>query len=242
MTVPADDFLAAIRRETDALIEAASNGDLSARVPSCPDWSVADLAYHVGDVHWSWRKLVEERRKTGHTGELWPRPADADLLDAVKAESELLVEALSVDPEIEVWTWAPQKNIGFVRRRMAHETIVHRADADLTRGGIRPVDPALAADGIDEFLQWFLAGDPEELADPGETIHLHATDSGDEWLIRIAGGEETFTREHGKSDAAVRAPVSDLLWLLWRRIPQSSVDVVGDAAKLDRFLHRPALT
>jgi len=240
VTPTPDTYLAAIRRETDALIEAAM-GNLGAQVPSCPDWSVADLAYHVGDVHWSWRKLVEERRQTGHTGEFWPRPSDADLLDGVRAESERLIEALDVDPAIEVWTWAPQKNIAFVQRRMAQETIVHRADADLARGSIRPVDAALAADGVDEFLTWFLPGDPEELADPGETIHLHATDSGDEWLIRVAGGEATFTREHGKGDAAARAPVTDLLWLLWRRIPVDAVDVAGDASALRRFIARPEL-
>jgi len=138
VTPTPDTYLAAIRRETDALIE-ASAGNLAAQVPSCPDWSVADLAYHVGDVHWSWRKLVEERRQTGHTGEFWPRPSDTDLLDGVRAESERLIEALDVDPAIEVWTWAPQKDIGFVQRRMAQETIVHRADADLARGSIRPV-------------------------------------------------------------------------------------------------------
>ena len=241
MALAPETYLAAITRETEALV-AVSEGNLEAQVPSCPDWTVADLVYHVGDVHWSWRKLVAERRQTGHTGETAPRPSDDDLLDWIRDESGRLVEALAVDPSIPVWTWAPQKDVSFVQRRMAHETIVHRADADLARGAIGPLDAALAADGVDEFLTWFLPGDPDELADPGETIHLHATDSGHEWLVRVAGGEATVTREHAKGDAAARAPVADLLWLLWRRTPASGVDVVGDAAVLDRFLHRPALT
>ncbi|TMK22590.1 MAG: maleylpyruvate isomerase family mycothiol-dependent enzyme [Actinobacteria bacterium] len=241
MALAPETYLAAITRETGALASAAA-ANLEARVPSCPDWTVADLAYHVGDVYCSWRKLVEERRQTGHTGEMAHRPPDDELLGWVREESGKLVAALAVDPSIPVWTWAPQKDVAFVQRRMAHETIVHRADADLARGVIGPLDAALAADGVDEFLTWFLPGDPDELADPGETIHLHATDSGDEWLVRVAGGEATVTREHAKADAAARAPVADLLWLLWRRIPASGVDVVGDAAVLDRFLHRPALT
>jgi uncharacterized protein (TIGR03083 family) len=241
VTLTPDVYLAAILRETDALIEAAE-GNLSARVPTAPDWTVADLAYHVGDVHWSWRRLVEERRQTGHTGELVPRPPDEELLTWLRSEAGLLVDTLSIDPATSVWTWAPQKEVAFVQRRMAQETIVHRADADAARGTIRPGDPALAADGIDEFLSWFLPGDPDELAEPGESIHLHATDTGEEWLVIVRDAAVIVTREHAKADAAARAPVSDLLFLLWRRVPATAVDVAGDRAALERFLSRPALT
>jgi predicted lipid carrier protein YhbT len=125
---------------------------------------------------------------------------------------------------------------------MAHETAVHRVDAELAAGSPRPIAPDLAADGIDEFLQFFLPEDPEVLRDPGESVHLHATDSADEWLVTVGAGAIAFERRHAKADVAARAPVSDLLLALWRRVPVADLDVVGDAAALERFLARPSLT
>jgi uncharacterized protein (TIGR03083 family) len=241
VTLPSQKYLAAIQRESEALAGAAED-NLGTQVPTCPEWSVADLVYHVGDVFWSWRQLVAERRQKGHTGEYAPRPADAEILAWFADETQQLVKTLSVDPATKVWTWSTDNTVGFVQRRMAQEILVHRADAEVARGAIGPADPALAADGIDEFLQWFLPEEAEALAGPGESIHLHATDTGDEWFVVLRDGSLTVTREHAKGDAAARAPVTDLLMLLWRRIPASAVDVVGDAEALDRFLARPALT
>ena len=50
------------------------------------------------------------------------------------------------------------------------------------------------------------------------------------------------TREHAKGDCALRGAASDLLLVLWRRRPMSTIDVVGDADVAARFLAWPALT
>lgn len=242
MTLPVTRYIAAILEEFDALAQAAAR-DLSVHVPSCPDWTAADLVYHVGDVYWSWRAVVEGRRTESSTGEFAPRPPDAGLVAWAGEEAQLLAHILAnTEPHTHVWTWAPQKDVAFVQRRMAQETTVHRIDAELAAGFRRPIPPDLAADGIDEFLEFFLPDEPASLAGPGESVHLHATDSGDEWLVTVRDGTVTTEREHAKGDVAVRGAVSDLLLLLWRRVPADDLEILGDRAALDRFLSRTSLT
>ncbi len=48
--------------------------------------------------------------------------------------------------------WADDKTAGYIARRQAHEALVHRLDAELTVGDRTPLDPRLAADGVDEAL------------------------------------------------------------------------------------------
>lgn len=243
MTLPVTRYIEAILQEFDALATAAAL-DLAVRVPSCPDWSAADLVYHVGDVYWSWRAVIEGRRTESSTGEFAPRPADDELVAWAAEEAQLLAHLLAnTDPHTPVWTWAPQKDVAFVQRRMAQETTVHRVDAELAAGFRRPVPADLAADGVDEFLEFFLGGeDASRLASPGEAVHLHATDSGDEWIVTVADGTVTTERAHEKGDVAARAPVSDLLLMLWRRVPPSDLEVLGDGAALQRFLARTDLS
>jgi len=46
------------------------------------------------------------------------------------------------------------RNLGFVRRRQAHEVLIHRLDAELTAGvDASAMDPRLSADGVDELLR-----------------------------------------------------------------------------------------
>ena len=44
--------------------------------------------------------------------------------------------------------WADDKTVGYIRRRQAHEALIHRLDAELTAGAVTPLDPDLAADGV----------------------------------------------------------------------------------------------
>ncbi len=39
----------------------ATRDHLDARVEHCPGWSVADLVWHLTEVHWFWGTIVEER-------------------------------------------------------------------------------------------------------------------------------------------------------------------------------------
>ena len=69
----------------------------------------------------------------------------------------------------------------------------------------------------------------------GETVHLHQTDGDGEWIVTL-GDRITVERGHTKADTAVRGTGSDLLLMLWRRVPPSQLEVLGQPANLERFL------
>jgi uncharacterized protein (TIGR03083 family) len=237
----ADEFLDSVRRDGQALADAAERAGMATTVAACPGWNVADLVWHTAEVHWFWRHVVELQVADHAEVPAAVRPPDDELLAFYRDGVERLHAALaSTPPETPVWTWAPQRDVAFVQRRMAQETAVHRWDAEAAAGAGHAIDPVLARDGIDEFLDLFL---PEANADPvGGTVHLHCTDVDGEWLVRDGDdGELIVTREHAKGDVAVRGPGAELLLLLWRRRTAADVEVFGDAQVLDRFLARTDL-
>ena len=69
----------------------------------------------------------------------------------------------------------------------------------------------------------------------GETLHLHATDSGDEWLLTLEPGRIEVAREHAKADLALRGAVSDLELVLYQRPPVAGVERFGDERVLDAW-------
>lgn len=221
----------------------------STPVPSCPGWTVGQLVTHVGHGH-RWAAEIVGQRAEGYvdirTVPDGLPPADPDdsiiwldgsarsLLDAVKA----------VGAGTPVWTFVgPRPASWWVRRRL-HEATVHRADAAHALGAPYDLAPALAADGVSEWLDLLAArppvAGPGPLAD-GATLHLHATDEGlgsaGEWMIRAAGGRVTWEHGHGKGDVAVRAMAADLLRSALRR-PAGEVHVLGDAQVWTTWLDR----
>ena len=122
---------------------------------------------------------------------------------------------------------------------MAHETTIHRWDAQSATGAQAPIAPDLAVDGIDERLEHlvpsmeFNAAGAGALTGAGESVHLHCTDADGEWFLRFAPDGFTFTREHAKGDVAVRGPASDLLLWLVGRGPLEVLEVLGDPGVLD---------
>ncbi len=234
-------YLASLKRDGVALADAAE-GNLDAPVSSCPGWNVCELVWHTGRVHHFWRTIAERRLQDPSEVERPERPDDSALMTWYRGGVEALVETLgTAEPSQPVWTWAAQKNIAFIQRRMAQETAVHRWDAQAAAGSPEPIEPKLAVDGIDEYLDVMLPAARNGLTEGRESIHLHSTDAPGEWVIEVGHGELKVTRAHAKGDVAARGPASDLLLLLWRRVGPSAVDVVGDEAALDRFLARADL-
>lgn len=138
-----------------------------------------------------------------------------------------LLEELRVTPEeTPVWTWKPDDQTPtFVARRCAHELAVHRVDAELARGAHTPIERELAADGIDEvFVLVQAQGEP---TGDGQTLHLHATDGDDEWLVALTPSGLEVERAHGKADLALRGAVSDLELVLYQRPPLGPVEHLG---------------
>lgn len=235
-----DEYLAALDADGRAFALAVE-GNLTAPVTSCPGWTVADLVYHLGEVQRFWGAIVAERRTEMDAPPVAPaRPDDEDLLAWYRdGLADLRSTLSSAEPGTPVWTWSPQQDVGFVQRRMAQETAVHRWDAQLAAHGPEPIDGALAIDGIDEFLMFFLDGGVDGDEPVGGSVHLHVTDpdlAGGEWMVRFDGHTPDVTTGHEKGDAALRGLASDLLLALWRRTPIGQLDVVGDEALAARFL------
>lgn len=236
------DFLDATRRDGLAFAEACSAAGLAAPVPSCPGWNVADLLWHLTEAHHFWHTIVGERRTSWDGFERLQRPADDQLLAGYRSGLAATLDVLSaVDPAHTNWTWTTDHTAGWVIRRMAHETAMHRWDAEGAAGTEAPIDAELASDGIDEFLTWFIADAADGAAPVGGSVHLHCTDVAGEWTVRPSGDGWDVTREHAKGDAAIRGAASDILLALWRRRPLTTVDVVGDADLAARFVAHPAV-
>ena len=138
-------------------------------------------------------------------------------------------------------------------RRMLHETLVHRYDAEVTVG-FTPwagVTAALAADGLAESLGLLdtYGARQTELAGSGETIHVHATDEPScEWLVTRTPSGVEVTAGHTKADVAVRGPAAALFAVLTNRRAAEdagdglgTVEVLGDAGVLADWLRVSAL-
>ncbi|MGH8906902.1 MAG: maleylpyruvate isomerase family mycothiol-dependent enzyme [Egibacteraceae bacterium] len=234
-------YMAALRRDGRRMAEAAED-TLDRQVPTCPAWTVADLVWHTADVHTFWRQIASRVIAEPDAYVEPVRPADGELVARFRTGVEETARELeALDPALPVWTWSRQQDVGFIQRRVAQETAVHCWDALHAAGREEPIDAALAVDGVDEFLDLFLPGRPSHLEGSGQTVHLHATDTDGEWVVRAGDGACQVKRTHGKGDAAVRAPASDLLLLLWRRRAPDQLEVHGDRAALDRFLARTDL-
>ena len=231
-----------LRRDGFALADAAE-GHLETQVPGCPDWDVAELVWHTGEVHHFWQEVANRGLQDPREAAEARRPPGEELLEWFRKGVERLAETLQyADASRAVWTWAPQKDVAFIQRRMAQETAVHRWDAQRAAGDPQPIDADLAVDGVDEFLDLFLPAESASQRDDVPPVHLHSTDAPGEWVATISGGELRVEREHLKGAVAVRAPASDLLLLLWRRIDPASVEVLGDEQVLERLLERADLS
>lgn len=228
-----DQYLNHLEQDGEALA-AAAELHLDTEVPSCPGWTIDDLVAHTYEAHYFWASIAGQQLQDPEEVAERPRPPRAELISTYRAGLAELVQALrSTDPQTRVWSWSQEPDVAWIRRRMAQETAVHRWDAQSAVGSEEPIDSRLAVDGIDEFLEFFVT-DLEEV--PDMTVHLHATDTDGEWLIQIKDGQMGLVHEHGKGDVAVKGAASDLLLLLWGRIPEAQVQVHGDRSALFKFL------
>jgi len=251
-TLPADLYHAEIDASATALAAIAGAADPGLAVPSCPDWSLGQLITHVGRVH-RWAAEIVGTRSADYIdfrsvpdGKL---PGDqAARATWLTDGAARLVAVLREAGDDHVWAFGAQAPVSFWARRQAHETMVHRADAQLTVGDAVHMPAALAADAIDEWLTVMsgpLYGRPDPRATalpPGRALHVHATDpelGGDgEWLVRRGDAGVRVEARHGGGDVALSGPAADVLLVLMRRRPVAdpAVRVHGDRAVLDRWL------
>ncbi|MFJ3714474.1 maleylpyruvate isomerase family mycothiol-dependent enzyme [Streptomyces sp. NPDC090057] len=256
--LPYDTYREAIARETLRFTEAVGGADPTSAVPSCPDWTLADLTHHVGALQ-RWfcallTRLVQEPPRSRDV-ELGLPGSPAGYPGWVAAGVPAVAAVLrDTDPGAPMWAWGEDQHARFWARRMLFETLVHRVDAERAVGLEPDVDPALAADGVDEFLvnlpyAGLFAPGVRELRGDGETIAFRCADTGEEWRVRLdAEGFRPLppaadgAAGTGPCTAAVSGTAADLLLLLYgrRSHKETLFDVSGEAAVLDHWFAHTA--
>jgi uncharacterized protein (TIGR03083 family) len=236
------DFHAAIRRDSDLFYAAADHADPSLPVASCPGWTIADLVWHLGEVHCFWGSIIETRATDPATVEAAkpPRPSGYDELVAWgRGQGERMISLLEQnDDATKVWTWSPaHQTVGFIRRHQVQEAAVHRWDLQQAAGQAPPdpIDAEAAADSLDELLEVTLPWTVNEKNPLPGTVHIHCTDTEGEWFVHPQGRVEPI---HAKGEAAIRGAASDLLLVLFKRLGIDHAELVGDQTLARHFIER----
>jgi uncharacterized protein (TIGR03083 family) len=240
----------ALRLHGTLLADAAERAGLDAPVPSCDPWLVKDLLRHTGFIHrWAARHITERPASVldgpPEAEILKGGPGDPELLAWFRAGHAALVETLSAaDPAVECATFmAAPCPLAFWARRQAHETAIHRADAESAVGSLPSYPAEFAADGLDELIMGFgrrAKYRPETDADGGR-LRVLAADTGDAWSVDAHEGRMQPRRDDGEGPAGdapactVSGPASGVYLFLWHRADtyRAGVTVTGNPDLLE---------
>jgi uncharacterized protein (TIGR03083 family) len=225
----------------------ASAPDLDVPVPTCPGWTLRDLAQHLGDGRRRQAVIVaagpgaEPPAKTDPKGAP-TAPRDREALDVWLADSfGLMLDALrEVGPDRGCWTWwgrsqSPQTS-GAVARHQIHEIAVHTYDAQRAQGAAQPLPTEVAVEGLDEFLTTVAATSVPWPFKPA-TIDLHATE-GRSWRLTLnADGVrcDDLAADAEPGDMTMRGAASELVLYCYDRIPLNSVEITGDSEPMEQL-------
>ena len=249
-------YLDHVRSESVRFREVLTGCDPDARVPSCPEWSAADLLWHLATVQRWWAEVLAARPaapeeaeppRPDRTTSCWRPSTSGRTGSCVPWRRRILVD--------EAWNWSDDHTVGFILRRQAHEALVHRVDAEQSVGVASEVDPVLASDGVHECLAVMYGGCPPWGSwGPGdEVVRVDATDTGQEIWVRFgifSGTDPESGRSYAdeedfhvveapggdtEPDVVIDGPAAALDLWLWRRSDGADVSVVGDEGTYARF-------
>jgi uncharacterized protein (TIGR03083 family) len=225
-----------IQRESRCIVDAyVANAE--AKIPWSDRWRVGTVARHVAGTHHVVAEVIAGRPDAdfGLFATLAsPEKNDPSFPDwFTQGTGRLVAELRSVDPDLACWNFHDGRDgqVGFWARRMMHESMVHRWDAQMGAFGTAdPIEPDIAVDGIDEFLEVFVDITRSQANAPvGPTVLIEARDSSASWTTELSAGGRTVSRGTYDAEIQVRGNASDILLLLWGRMAElpDSVEVVG---------------
>lgn len=212
----------------EAFAHQLGSADPASPVPECGDWTVRELAEHLGSVHlWAAGRVRGEKLTppvppndlTGHEALVWRYAACAETLRSAFSE---------VSPEHRCRTFEEEGPASFWHRRQAHETLIHLWDLCQASGTtLPPVSPGTWADCVDEVVQVM---HPRQLRlgraePPAQGFALHATDADRRWAVP----GHTGTAEAG----LITGPAQELALLLWGRRGLEGLQVSGDDSAVE---------
>ncbi|MGH3438160.1 MAG: maleylpyruvate isomerase family mycothiol-dependent enzyme [Sciscionella sp.] len=238
--------LAQIEAQSQALRAAALRAGPHAPAPTCPGWTIHRLVTHTAVMH-AWVG-VAIRTPAGAKTPPYPEPPQAwqDALDWWELRrAETIGRLRQLDPDTSCWAFrgAPQR-VGLWLRRQAHETAIHRLDAEFalarsTRPDAvpTPMFPSeFAADGIDELFEVPLPVAIRHRApiEVSGQVLFHAADARRTWQVTITKGKPLeigpADDSGSKADTTVAGTADAIYRLVWGR-PSTAV-VTGDTALL----------
>jgi uncharacterized protein (TIGR03083 family) len=249
--LPFPDYLVHIRRDSARFREVLATCEPGATVPSCPEWSAADLLWHLTTVqHW-WRAMVGNRPRSpeemGYEEPVRPEAYEALLAAYDDAHASFVATLEAADPSEPAYSWSgdpANHTVAFTYRRQAHEALIHRLDAELTAGDVTALDPTLAADGVDEALDWMYGNLPAWGSfDPlPRYAEFRVTDAGTSVWTQL--GIFAGTAPDGKvyadeqdmhvvpdpgsaADVVISGPAGALDAWLWHRRDDAGIEVTG---------------
>ncbi|MHB2022231.1 MAG: maleylpyruvate isomerase family mycothiol-dependent enzyme [Mycobacteriales bacterium] len=250
------DYVSHLSRESARFAAAVAEAVPGAPVPTCPKWDVDDLLWHLAEVQWFWATIVGQALQAPPPAEVRPeRPASRSELASfyVSVGAELACALGSAAPQDRVWTWSSDHTVGFVRRRQAHEALIHRIDVELTVGSRTPMDAQLSDDGIDEALRVMYGHAPDwaTFSPSGAgVVRLRAADTASTWLVgtgRLTGTDpddgtpvdeaclEVADDRGAEVQATLTGSAADLDCWLWRRPTIGTLERAGDHRLLEHL-------
>lgn len=221
---------ASLEETFDSFATLLADADETADVATCPGWTIRDLAIHLGMVHrWAAGILLSgaiHRR---------PRPViERPLSEWYRGMANVLLAAIdATTPSEPIPNFTNTNEVAaFWPRRQLHEATIHLRDLTLAmKIPDIPVTPELAADGVDELIavsfRVLIAKETPPVV--SQNIRIHATDTGDEWILSAATPGELADPGSGWQ-ASIAGTSSDLYFGLWGRVSRESLSVEGDAA------------
>ncbi|MGC4941692.1 maleylpyruvate isomerase family mycothiol-dependent enzyme [Kribbella sp. DT2] len=247
-------YLIAVVEQTSTFADWVNGQDAKTPVPTCPEWTLAELVDHVGATQRMVALIVGERlTEPSKAFEAYvPAPADSAewgaWLNGTAAEAKAAYESATDDTP----AWDPNGGIAgapYWARRLFGEACVHRADAAATLGTSYELAPEHAAAAVEDWLETmtsatYWASKPqyaEAMRGDGQTLHLHTTDADGEWVARREPDRIVLERTHAKADVAVRGPAVDLLLVISRRRrleDAPALEVHGDRALFEHWVEQ----
>jgi uncharacterized protein (TIGR03083 family) len=240
-------FIDRIEQQAGALRAAAVSVGPAAPVPTCPKWTVHRLVRHVARVH-DW--VVQALDLPPDAEEPTPAPSPEDweeLLGWWDTTLATMVTKLRTNgPDAPAWVFdhTVPSTAAFWARRQAHETAIHRLDAEHAAAGTDDphalpslvFDSDLAADGIDEVLVMLVPDRGRVPRDLEGTVLFHAADAGRAWLVQLKPGQvpEVSPATDVDTDAAVVGTADAVYRAAWHR-PSTAI-VNGDRTLVDALI------
>ncbi len=232
-------------RSTAFRAAVASAPSLDAQVPTCPGWTLFDLARHLGEGRRNWAATIAAgpaapAKITAEDAPPAPREREALLAWLAASTRELLDALREADPDRGCWTgWGDSQSpqtCGAVARHQLQEIAVHTYDAQVTAGTPQPLPEAVALDGVEEF-QFTCCATTSPWPHEPAVIDYHATE-GTSWRLRLSANGARIIRlptldtnaatTPNAPDASAEGTASNLVLTFYGRTPLDSLKLEGN--------------